>query len=130
MRSICLRLATGAALLVTLLAPATALAGVDPFKGSCTDPQAANSTVCQSRGATSDPLTGRDGIILRVTQIIAIMAGFAAVVVMVLGGIRYVTSGGAPDQVSQAKKTIIFAAVGLVAIALSQAFIGYIIGRI
>lgn len=86
------------------------------------------SAVC-SRGA-GDPITGPNGIIRKVTQIIAILAGAAAVIIIVLSGIRYITSAGDAEGVSRAKKTIIFAAVGLIVIATGQAIINFVLNRI
>lgn len=117
-----------AAFLTTLLAPIGQAHAYDPLAASCADPAGATSAVCQS--GDGDPLTGPDGLIPKITLIIAIIAGVASVIVMALGGIRYITSAGAPDQVAQAKKTIIFAAVGLIVVALSQSLIMFIIGRI
>ncbi len=50
------------------------------------------------------------------TNIIQIMVTLAAVlagVFFVFGGIRYITSTGSPDALDQAKKTLLYSAVGL-----------------
>lgn len=113
-----------------LLVPAgVAYADFNPLANvKCSDPEVINSAVCDSPGG--DPLTGPEGIIIKATRIIAIIAGFAAVIVIILAGIRYITSSGSPDQVSQAKKTLIYAAVGLIVIVLGQAIISFSLSRI
>lgn len=114
-------------LATSTLAPLPALAAYDPLgKVNCT--QAADSAACNRPG--TDPITGPDGILIKATNIIAIIAGVAAVIFLVLAGIKYITSNGAPDQISKAKESIIYALVGLVMIAISRAVIGFIIGRL
>lgn len=116
------------ALLFLMITPATAFAAYNPLGQVDCRGQARSSAVCQTDAG--DPINGRNGVIRRATRIIAIVAGAAAIIVMVLGGIRYITSGGDPSQVSQAKRTIIFALVGLIVIAASQSIINFIITRI
>lgn len=51
-----------------------------------------------------------------------IFAGATAVIVIIIGGIKYLLSGGDAKKVEGAKKTITFAIIGLI-IVLSAAFI-------
>lgn len=58
-------------------------------------------------------------------------SGFVALVFIILGGIRYITSGGDPKQASAARQIITYALIGLVLILLSIAivnFLSYITG--
>ncbi len=115
-------------LLTAVLAPAQALAAYNPLGGvDCSGP-ARSSTVCQSDGG--DPVTGSNGVLLRVTRLLAIIAGIAAVIVMVIAGIYYITSSGDANQISQAKNTIIYAAIGLIVIVVSQGVISLIVRSI
>ncbi|PIZ57939.1 hypothetical protein COY23_00895 [bacterium (Candidatus Torokbacteria) CG_4_10_14_0_2_um_filter_35_8] len=50
-----------------------------------------------------------------------------AVLVVVIGGILYMTSGGSPKQLEMAKNTVIYAIIGIVVIALSGIIINTII---
>lgn len=127
-----LRKACAALVLVALiLAPGQlATAQYNPFGGvKCNAGQQRNSTVCKTN-TTGDPLTGTNGVILRATRILSILAGAAAVIVIVLSGIRYITSSGDPSQISQAKHGIIYALVGLVIILLAQPILNFVIIRI
>lgn len=47
------------------------------------------------------------------------LAGVAAVIFLIIGGIKFITSGGDQVKAGQAKKTITFAIVGLVIIVFS-----------
>lgn len=58
-------------------------------------------------------------------------AGFVALAFIILGGIRYITSGGDPKQAGAAKQIITYAILGLVLVLLSIAivnFLSYITG--
>ena len=58
------------------------------------------------------------------------VAGIAAVIVIIVSGIRYMTSGGDSQKVSSAKNTMIGAIAGLLIIVLAQTIITFIVKRI
>lgn len=49
-----------------------------------------------------------------VVQLLVTLAGVLAAVFLVVGGIKYITSSGNPLTLEEAKKTILYALVGLV----------------
>lgn len=57
------------------------------------------------------------------------IAALLAVIIVVYGGIRYITSQGNPDQVQQAKNTIVNALIGLVIAIAATAIVSFIAGR-
>lgn len=60
-------------------------------------------------------------------QILSIVIGIAAVVEVISGGFKYITSGGDPQKVANAKNTLIYALVGLVIVALAQFMVHFVI---
>ncbi len=58
-------------------------------------------------------------LILSIINIILALAGLIAVLVLIIGGFRYVTSFGNDEAVGTAKKMIINAIIGIVIIILS-----------
>lgn len=92
---------------------------------------AASSSFCQESSNTSDPITGQNGngIVLFVARLMILAAGVAAVIVIILAGLTYVTSGGDPAKTETAKKTILYALVGLVVIILAQGIISLVISK-
>lgn len=87
-------------------------------------------TVCKEKteqqrvvdGQEQNPLFGRDGIITFIVNLLSGIAGIIAVIVIILGGLKFVTSGSNPQDVSNAREMIIYAAIGLV-IAISAQLI-------
>lgn len=57
-------------------------------------------------------------------------AGIVAVIVIVIGGIRYTTSNGDANQIKSAKNTILYAVVGLVVIIMAAAITQFVIRNV
>ena len=55
-----------------------------------------------------------------------VFAGTAALILLIIGGIKFITSGGDPKQTEGARKTLTYAILGLVLILLSFAILRFI----
>jgi Type IV secretion system pilin len=118
------------ALALGLAAPLPASA-LNPFAGiDCSSNGGDGSAVCGTRGETADPVTGPDGILVKVTNLVSLVAGVAAVIFLILSGLKYVSSQGDAGEVSKAKQSIIYALVGIAVIALARQIINFVVGRI
>jgi len=113
----------------------TVLAGtVNPFSGvNCTN--ASSSAICQqvnNKSAKKQPtnvIYGSDGIINVAINLIALIAGIAAIVLIVIGGIKYTISRGNAEDIQGAKRTITYAVIGLVIIVIAKLIISYVISN-
>lgn len=102
----------------------------DVFEGACQG-AAASSAVCQSgQGAQENPLVGPNGLITRVTQIVVLIVGVAAVITIIISGLRYVTSAGDSAGVNNAKNGILYAVVGLVVAVIGQVIITLVLQKL
>jgi len=101
----------------------------DPFGGLCTG-QAAKSTVCQTSNKGTDPLSTTGGVIHQVTQLVAIIAGSVAVIVIVVAGISYISANGDAEKIKKSKNAIIYSLVGLIVIIVGQALINFVISKV
>lgn len=70
------------------------------------------------------------GILKEVINVMLYLAGAIAVIMIVVGGIRYITSDGDPGAATKAKSTIIYALVGLVIAVMSYSIVNFVVGRI
>lgn len=70
-----------------------------------------------------------DEIVSQVINILSLGVGVVAVIMIILGGFRYITSGGDSGNVTSAKNTILYAVVGLVVVALAQVIVRFVIAR-
>lgn len=58
------------------------------------------------------------------------MAGVAALIFIVYGGISYITANGDPNKLKKAKDTIIYAAIGLIIVGLAEAITAFISAKV
>lgn len=92
------------------------------------------------RGANlSNNDTGCDGTTARQTldkrigfivNLLTVLVGIIAVIVIIVNGIRFITSNGDSNSISSAKHGIIYAIVGLIVVALAQVIVRFVLSRI
>ena len=72
-------------------------------------------------------LFGNSGVFKQVTNTILYIVGIIAVIMLIIGGIRYVISGGDSKKVTDAKNTVLYAIIGLVIAFLAFAIVNFVI---
>jgi cytochrome bd-type quinol oxidase subunit 2 len=65
-----------------------------------------------------------------VINIFSIVVGVAAVIMIIIGGLRYIISGGDSGNVTSAKNTILYAIIGLVVVALAQFIVKFVLSKL
>lgn len=74
----------------------------------------------------ADNLFGDSGIFRTVTNILLYLIGAISVIMLIIGGLRYVVSGGDQSAVTSAKNTILYAIVGIVVAFLAYAAVNFV----
>ena len=69
-------------------------------------------------------------LIASIINILSLVVGVVAVVMIIIGGFKYITSGGDSGNVTGAKNTILYAVIGLVIVALAQIIVRFVLDRI
>jgi hypothetical protein len=126
--------ALGLLCLLSFAAPAPTQA-FDIFNGvNCNSGQNSESAACSSKvkkdpntGEPINPLTGQDGLLLNITNIVAYIAGAAAIILIVVSGIRFMTAGGDSAKVTAARQTLTGALIGIAVIVLARTLIIYVV---
>lgn len=120
----------------TICVPISTSAATGPFNDVCNgvDTSSADApSICKdnTHGIT-DPLTGREGegILIRAARFITFITGIASIIIIIIGAIKFVTSGGDSNSVSSSKKTVLYAVVGLVVSLMAQGIIIFVIKRL
>ncbi len=72
--------------------------------------------------------SGLQRVLERAVNIFSIIVGVIAVIMIIIGGLKYITSGGDSGNVSAAKNTILYAIVGLIIVALAQFIVRFVLG--
>jgi hypothetical protein len=66
----------------------------------------------------------------KLINVLSLLVGAVAVIMIIYGGFRYVTSGGSESSVSSAKNTILYAVIGLVIVALAQVIVHFVLNNL
>lgn len=84
--------------------------------------------LAQAINATPLPKpAANDAAIATVLQIVFAIAGSVALLMIVIGGFRYVVAHGDPNSVSQAKKSILYAVIGLLVCMAAYSIVIFVI---
>lgn len=101
------------------LVPATSFA-------ACSTPQE-----CAKEGVktadTGGKATSAKDLIQSIVNILLFITGAVAVIMIVIGGLKYVTSNGEASQTKSAKDTIMYSVIGLVVAILAYAIVTFVI---
>lgn len=62
----------------------------------------------------------------RIIQTLLELGGIALLVIIIIGGFKYITAGGNPQQAESAKKTLTYAIIGFVLLASSFLILKFI----
>ncbi len=84
-----------------------------------------SNTNCNS-GDSSGSL---NGILTTALGLLSIVAGVITVIVIIVGGVKFITSQGDASNVSSAKNTVLYALVGLMIVALSQIMVRFVLNK-
>ena len=70
-----------------------------------------------------------DGMFERIVNAFLFIIGAVAVIMLVYGGFRYVTSGGDASAVTAAKNTILYAVIGIIVAILAYAIVDFVVDQ-
>lgn len=87
-----------------------------------------NGAQCSKGTSQQEDLFGPTGVFKKITDVLLFIIGAVAVIMLVIGGIRYTISGGDQNQVTAAKNTILYAIIGIIVAILAYAIIGFVTG--
>ena len=74
-----------------------------------------------------EDLFGDAGIFKTITNTVLYIVGVIAVIMLIIGGIKYVVSGGDAKKVTDAKNTVLYAIIGLIIAFLAFAIVNFVI---
>ena len=71
--------------------------------------------------------TGNNSLFKTVTNVLLFLIGAVSVIMLIIGGLRYVLSNGDSGQITNAKNTILYAVIGIVVALLAYAIVNFVI---
>lgn len=84
----------------------------------------ADSSVCDAAGKDSATNTVQD-----IINILLLLIGAVSVVMIVIGGFKYVTSNGDQNNIVSAKNTILYAVIGLIVAIMASAIVNFVVAQ-
>lgn len=109
-------------IIVGLLFGATVMSSFDASAMTLREgAEAAKCTDCPEN------LFGDTGIFKTITNTVLYIVGVIAVIMLIIGGIKYVISGGDAKKVTDAKNTVLYAIIGLIIAFLAFAIVNFVI---
>ncbi len=116
-------------MLVPAMASAATEASIDDNLACGANLNFTESADCE-KNATGGAAGERvNNVVKNVINIVSLVVGVAAVIMIMVGGLRYVTSNGDSGQVGNAKNTILYAVVGLIVVALAQIIVRFVVSK-
>jgi hypothetical protein len=114
-------LALGALVVVPVSSPVSA--ACDP-----NDQTISGGAACAApTGQENSTLFGPDSIFTDIVNTLLFIIGAIAVIMLIIGGIRYTLSGGKDTEVQAAKNTILYAIIGIVVAFLAFAVVNWVL---
>jgi len=102
---------------------APAHAGTNASTAACDALKATGEAECTGSG-------GRvQGVVKLAINILSFVAGVIAVIVIILSGLKFITSGGDANAISSARRSILYAAIGIVVVVLAQIFVRLVVSE-
>lgn len=132
LKRIVLTVAAVFAVAAPALVPVTVSAAGDPniSQGlACGANFTLDTTGAQSCASDASSGASFTALIKKVINIFSVIIGVIAVIMIIVGGLKYITSGGESSNVSGAKNTIIYAIVGLIIVALAQFIVHFVLAN-
>lgn len=125
-----LMLTPALALAFSLSAPAPVSAETDCNSQATVQTGPNSGAACAKPAAGATNLFGAGGVFVTVTNILLFVIGAIAVVMLIIGGIRYVVSAGDQNAVTSAKNTILYAIIGIIVAFLAYAAVNFVTGQL
>lgn len=110
---------------------ADAITSPDLSNGLCAGVNLDVNSSCTSGGLSQGQANQKlNNIIHTVINLLSVIVGVVAVIMIIIGGLRYITSGGSDTSVTGAKNTILYAIIGLIIVALAQIMVRFVLSKV
>lgn len=93
---------------------------LDPFKGC----SGSSSTVCKGQDDSLMP------ILENIINTLLLLVGIIAVIVIIISGIRFITSDGDANKVASARNGVIYSVVGLAVAIMAYAIVRFVVNSV
>lgn len=106
------------------------LSSTPAFAAACTGSALTCAKTGYKDGGGTSNTTTLQSFIHKIVNLFLYVLGSIAVIMIVIGGVRYTTSNGEQAQLTSAKNTILYAVVGLVVAVMAYAIVNFVLTSI
>jgi cytochrome bd-type quinol oxidase subunit 2 len=111
--------------LTRLIAVATTLIPTAIFASTAT------KNICDGANISGNcNTTSLNASVAGITETLLTVAGAVAVIIIIVGGLTYITSSGDSSRIKQAKDIILYAVIGLIVAILAYAIVHFVAGNV
>ena len=93
--------------------------------GACDLPGASRSSTCPDQNNAPTSTNPIISILKSAINVVSYMAGVAAVIAILISSIKFMTANGDANNISSAKSTLVFAAVGIIVVIIAQSIVAF-----
>jgi hypothetical protein len=79
---------------------------------------------------SQSPLIGPNSILYKIIQLVTLLTGAISIIMIMVGGFRYIVSGGDSNATKAAKDTILYAVIGLAIAIFAQTIITFVLSNL
>lgn len=105
------------------------LVAVPSYAATCTSPKDCVQSGVNNAGGSSSK-TDIGPLIKTIVNVLLFILGAVAVIMIVIGGLKYTLSNGDSSAVTSAKNTILYAVIGLIVALMAFAIVNFVIKNI
>lgn len=99
----------------------------DPLKAACDS--AGSTQFCQNKNSESKRafVDSSDSLLVKIAHTVILITGAISVIMIIVGGFKYVISNGDSNGLQGAKNTILYALVGLIVVLFAQVIVRFVL---
>lgn len=120
----------GAAIVVSSSASAMPRASHAAFADFNKDACSGVNQVGGGSGCGSNPSSTIAKLMKSVLTILSVIVGFAAIVMVIVSGFRFITANGDSSSIASARSSLIYALVGVVIAVFAQVIVRFVLGKV
>lgn len=126
MKKLLFALTLSIAALATGITPPV-VAALTPAEQSCQALKLQDTSIDCTKSSSITDSGPVNGLIRTIINTLSIIVGTISVIMIIIGGFRYVISGGDSSATKSAKDTILYAVIGLVVVIFAQVIVRFVI---
>jgi Type IV secretion system pilin len=88
------------------------------------------ANLAESGGDCSDGASAVETTLQTGINILTVIVGIAAVIMIIVNGLKFITANGDSGSISNARNGVIYAIIGLVIVGIAQAVVRFVVGRL